>query len=185
MTVVCADDPRQLVEKYLAEDGIKVIIFSEFVTYLKLVERFLDCNDIPNRMYHGGMRNRDREDVIKEFTGPIKNDRSPRVMLISRKAGGAGLNLTAASKVSNSHLIRNRQLIELGHFFRFGMECCGREPSGRSCPPNWTDKTRRRPTIDHQRYRRTTYSRITRTKVGLGGWCNGRRCWRKIRQIDC
>lgn len=95
-----ADVCSELIDEYLAEDGIKVIIFSEFVTYLKLVERFLDVKGIHNRMYHGGMRTSDREEVIKEFTGPIKNDRSPRVMLISRKAGGAGLNLTAASKVS-------------------------------------------------------------------------------------
>jgi SWI/SNF-related matrix-associated actin-dependent regulator of chromatin subfamily A3 len=84
----------------LAEDGVKVIVFSEFVSYLNLVEKYLDSLGIPSCMYYGGMRPTDREDVVREFSAPVKNERSPRVMLISRKAGGAGLNLTAASKVS-------------------------------------------------------------------------------------
>ncbi|KAI9636028.1 SNF2 family N-terminal domain-containing protein, partial [Dioszegia hungarica] len=96
-----------LLDEYLAEDGIKVIIFSEFVTYLKLVEVFLDNKGIKNRIYHGGMRQSDRLDVIREFTGEVKDENSPRVMLISRKAGGAGLNLTAASKVISLDLAWN------------------------------------------------------------------------------
>lgn len=43
------------------------------------------------------MKHDERDAVVQEFTAP--DESSPRVMLISTKCGGVGLNLTAANKV--------------------------------------------------------------------------------------
>ena len=60
---------------------------------------YLGKQDIAHESYTGKMRQGDREDVVRRFTS-TEDVNGPRVLLISRKAGGAGLNLTAASKVS-------------------------------------------------------------------------------------
>ena len=45
----------------------------------------------------GSMSQRERSSVIAEFQDPSPN--SPRVLLLSLKAGGVGLNLTAANRL--------------------------------------------------------------------------------------
>jgi hypothetical protein len=81
-----------LLESLLAE-GHKVLLFSQFVQCLRLLETELTQRDMKYRILTGSTRN--REEVVDAF----QNDPDPSVFLISLKAGGTGLNLTAASYV--------------------------------------------------------------------------------------
>jgi SNF2 family DNA or RNA helicase len=77
----------------ILETGGKVLIFSQFVQFLKLMRNHLDVTETPYCYLDG--QTQDREGQVKAFqTQPDK-----RVFLISLKAGGYGLNLTAADHV--------------------------------------------------------------------------------------
>lgn len=77
----------------ILETGGKVLIFSQFVQFLKLLRNHLDVTNVPYCYLDG--QTQDREGQVKAFqTQPDK-----RVFLISLKAGGYGLNLTAADHV--------------------------------------------------------------------------------------
>ena len=80
-----------LLEELVAE-GRKVLVFSQFVEMLKLVERDIAARGWGYAMLHG--RTKDRDDQIAAFQS---GDRP--LFLISLKAGGTGLNLTAADTV--------------------------------------------------------------------------------------
>ncbi|MES3017931.1 MAG: DEAD/DEAH box helicase [Bacteroidota bacterium] len=71
----------------------KILVFSQFVGMLDLIKKELVDRDI-SFSYLTGKTTR-REEVINEF----QNDTKIRVFLISLKAGGTGLNLTAADYV--------------------------------------------------------------------------------------
>ncbi|HEY1023029.1 MAG TPA: DEAD/DEAH box helicase, partial [Flavisolibacter sp.] len=71
----------------------KLLVFSQFVSMLDLVRDELEKSGIGFVMLTGATRN--REEVVERF----QNDPAVRVFLLSLKAGGTGLNLTAASYV--------------------------------------------------------------------------------------
>lgn len=75
------------------EEGHKVLVFSQFVTLLDLVAAQLDRRGIPCERLDGGTR--DRDERVRRF----QTDAACAVFLISLKAGGFGLNLTAADYV--------------------------------------------------------------------------------------
>ncbi len=77
----------------ILDGGGKVLIFSQFVQFLKLVRGTLDARQISYAYLDGSSQ--DREAQVKAFQ--TQPDR--RVFLISLKAGGYGLNLTAADHV--------------------------------------------------------------------------------------
>jgi non-specific serine/threonine protein kinase len=77
----------------LRSENHKVLIFSQFVQMLKLIEEELVKLDIPYEMLTG--QTRDRESRVDSFQ---TNPDIP-FFLISLKAGGVGLNLTAADYV--------------------------------------------------------------------------------------
>jgi superfamily II DNA or RNA helicase len=77
----------------LLEEGHKALVFSQFTSYLALVKRYLDQKGIPYEYLDGQTRNR------KERIEHFQNDPACGVFLISLKAGGLGLNLTAADYV--------------------------------------------------------------------------------------
>jgi SNF2 family DNA or RNA helicase len=77
-----------LTDEILAEQH-RVLIFSQFTTFLAKVGELLTDRDIPYAYLDG--RTRNRAAVIEEF----KSGDAP-VFLISLKAGGFGLNLTEA-----------------------------------------------------------------------------------------
>jgi SNF2 family DNA or RNA helicase len=82
----------ELVNQWLAEnDEDKIVIFSQFVSFINLVKDHLAEQDIRCFTYTGAMSKADRDETIANFTNP-KNP--TRVILISTKAGGVGLNLT-------------------------------------------------------------------------------------------
>jgi len=71
----------------------KILIFSQFVKHLDILRQFLDENEMSYAYLDGATR--DRQEQVEQFqTGP-----KVPVFLISLKAGGLGLNLTAADYV--------------------------------------------------------------------------------------
>ena len=82
----------EILEPLLAE-GHKVLVFSQFVSLLKLLQPALDQHGIRHHFLSG--QTVKREEVVNAF----QNDAEPCVFLVSLKAGGTGLNLTAASYV--------------------------------------------------------------------------------------
>ncbi|MFU1858746.1 SNF2-related protein [Sphingobacterium sp. NGMCC 1.201703] len=75
------------------KDQHKIIVFSQFVSMLRLIKEALDKNGIPSLTLTGQSRNRGQ--LVSDF----QSDQNIRVFLISLKAGGTGLNLTAADVV--------------------------------------------------------------------------------------
>jgi SNF2 family DNA or RNA helicase len=76
-----------------------VICFSQFVTMLTLMRQSLDRDGIEYAYLDG--RTRDRQAVIDRFNqvdAPAAKP-APRVMLISLRAGGTGINLASADTV--------------------------------------------------------------------------------------
>ncbi|MCH2109900.1 MAG: DEAD/DEAH box helicase, partial [Polyangiaceae bacterium] len=83
---------RELVEE-VEEGGHKVLIFSQFVSMLKLMATALEGDKIKYAYLDGATKDRAAE--IDKF----QTDPTVPVFLISLKAGGSGLNLTAADTV--------------------------------------------------------------------------------------
>jgi SNF2 family DNA or RNA helicase len=77
----------------VVEEGHKVLVFSQFTSLLALVRERLDGQGIPYEYLDG--RTRNRQEKVERF----QNDPGCKLFLISLKAGGLGLNLTAAEYV--------------------------------------------------------------------------------------
>ncbi len=84
----------ELMEQVLERTGgHKMLIFSQFVSMLQLIKARLEKEGIPFEYLDGKTKN--RQERVENF----QNDPTIRVFLISLKAGGTGLNLTAADYV--------------------------------------------------------------------------------------
>jgi SNF2 family DNA or RNA helicase len=86
------------------DPGSKVLIFSQFLGFLDLMEGTLREHDIPFGRLDGSMSLKERVTVLDNFkkpSSPTKSNNITRgsVLLISMKAGGVGINLVAASTV--------------------------------------------------------------------------------------
>ncbi len=77
----------------LLDEGHKVLVFSQFVRCLELLAAEMQQRQIRHHILTGATTQRER--VVAEF----QEDPQASVFLISLKAGGTGLNLTAASYV--------------------------------------------------------------------------------------
>jgi SNF2 family DNA or RNA helicase len=75
------------------DEGHKALVFSQFTSLLAIVRRELDAQQIRYDYLDG--RTRDREARVARF----QSDATCPLFLISLKAGGVGLNLTAADYV--------------------------------------------------------------------------------------
>jgi len=82
----------ELLEPLLAE-GQKVLLFSQFVQMLKLLEGECTLRQIPTHVLTG--ETKERQAVVQGF----QDDPSASVFLLSLRAAGTGLNLTTASYV--------------------------------------------------------------------------------------
>jgi SNF2 family DNA or RNA helicase len=78
-----------------ADGGSKAVLFSQWTAMLDLVEHALRTASIRFVRLDGSLSVAKREEAIARF----RKDASVRVFLISLKAGGVGLNLTAANRV--------------------------------------------------------------------------------------
>lgn len=76
----------------LVDEGRKILVFSQFTSMLALIENELNQIGIPYALLTGSTE--DREAPIRRF-----QEGDVPVFLISLKAGGVGLNLTAADTV--------------------------------------------------------------------------------------
>lgn len=73
----------------------KSVIFSQFTSFLDILEPALTTSSIPFLRFDGSMTQKARAAVLTEFaTRPVGC-----VLLLSLKAGGVGLNLTCANRV--------------------------------------------------------------------------------------
>lgn len=77
----------------LQASGSKSIIFSQWTAFLDLLQIPLSRSSIPFVRLDGTLNQQQREKVIKQFS----EESNILVLLMSLKAGGVGINLTAAS----------------------------------------------------------------------------------------
>ena len=75
------------------EEGHRLLVFSQFVSMLRVIRRELDAVKVPYVYLDG--RTRDREKRVQRF----QESADIPLFLISLKAGGTGLNLTGADYV--------------------------------------------------------------------------------------
>jgi superfamily II DNA or RNA helicase len=78
----------------LREEGHRALVFSQFVDYLSLVRTRLHALEVPYQYLDGSSSREQRARAVEAFQGG-----SGDVFLISLRAGGFGLNLTAADYV--------------------------------------------------------------------------------------
>ncbi|MGH7282740.1 MAG: SNF2-related protein [Polyangiaceae bacterium] len=83
---------RELIDMCVA-GGHRVLVFSQFVSMLQIIKKALDEDRVGYEYLDGSTK--DRQDRVDNF----QSDHGPPVFLISLKAGGSGLNLTAADTV--------------------------------------------------------------------------------------
>ena len=77
----------------VVSEGHKALVFSQWTSLLDRIEPHLRSHDLGFVRLDGSTRN--RGDIVEQF----QDDNGPPVFLISLKAGGTGLNLTAADHV--------------------------------------------------------------------------------------
>ena len=75
--------------------GTKAVVFSQFTSFLSLIEPALTRASIPFLRLDGSMAQKARAAVLSEFGASKKGI----VLLLSLRAGGVGLNLTMAKRV--------------------------------------------------------------------------------------
>ncbi|KAF4691307.1 hypothetical protein FOZ60_015845 [Perkinsus olseni] len=87
----------------LKEDGQKVLIFSQMTRMLDIIQDYLRWRGYMSERLDGNSSSTDRQAAIDRFNTPCDDDphfdHSPFVFLLSTRAGGVGINLTAASVV--------------------------------------------------------------------------------------
>ena len=92
------DALMSLLTKLRTEDpSVKSLVISQFTSMLNILETPLKAQGFNFVRLDGKMSQKQRAEVIEWFNE--KSPDSPTVMLLSLKAGGVGLNLTAASRV--------------------------------------------------------------------------------------
>jgi superfamily II DNA or RNA helicase len=78
------------------EAGERILVFTHFAEWGKrLAEHLTAVTGVPIACYHGGLARGARDQLIREF----QEGEGPGALVLSLKAGGTGLNLTAASHV--------------------------------------------------------------------------------------
>jgi hypothetical protein len=73
----------------------KALVFSSFTQFLSIIESHLSKAGFITCRFVGSMSQKQRADVMREFN----KDGGPNVMVISLKAGNAGINLVRANHV--------------------------------------------------------------------------------------
>jgi superfamily II DNA or RNA helicase len=93
------DEPGAKLETLLEQlgevidEGHKVLVFSQFTSFLAILRRHLDNRSMPYEYLDG--KTTDRQARVSRF----QEDPECRLFLVSLKAGGQGLNLTAADYI--------------------------------------------------------------------------------------
>ncbi|MCP4313177.1 MAG: DEAD/DEAH box helicase family protein [Bacteroidetes bacterium] len=80
----------------ILENNEKVLIFTQFREMGKILQQMIQDRFGSESMFlHGGCTRKSRDEMVERF----QNDAREKIFLLSIKAGGTGLNLTAASHV--------------------------------------------------------------------------------------
>lgn len=74
----------------------KCVIFSQFTSFLDLISPQLSRYSLPHLRFDGTLNQKARAEVLKRFTSETSQS---NILLLSLRAGGVGLNLTAANRV--------------------------------------------------------------------------------------
>ncbi|MEO3856296.1 DEAD/DEAH box helicase [Acrocarpospora sp. B8E8] len=86
---------EELAEEIVLE-GDKALVFTQYAEFGTVLQPHLQARlDRPVLWLHGGLSKQRRADLVDRF----QNDPEPAIFLLSLKAAGTGLNLTAASHV--------------------------------------------------------------------------------------
>jgi SNF2 family DNA or RNA helicase len=76
--------------------GERILIFTHFATWGEKMATYLsERTGVPIACYHGGLSRGTRDKLVNDF----QTGTGPGALVLSLKAGGTGLNLTAASHV--------------------------------------------------------------------------------------
>jgi SNF2 family DNA or RNA helicase len=114
----------------VVEEGHKVLVFSQFTSFLAIVRERLDQDQLVYEYLDG--RTRNRASKVERF----QNDPDCPIFLISLKAGGLGLNLTAAEyvylldpwwnpAVEAQAIDRSHRIGQTQHVFAYRLICRG------------------------------------------------------------
>ncbi len=114
----------------VVEEGHKVLVFSQFTSFLAIVRERLDQEQLVYEYLDGRTRNRAAK--VERF----QNDPDCPIFLISLKAGGLGLNLTAAEyvylldpwwnpAVEAQAIDRSHRIGQTQHVFAYRLICRG------------------------------------------------------------
>ncbi|WP_328601167.1 DEAD/DEAH box helicase [Actinomadura physcomitrii] len=80
----------------IVEEGDKALVFTQYAEFGTVLQPHLEARlDRPVLWLHGGLTKRRRAELVDRF----QHDDEPMVFLLSLKAAGTGLNLTAAGHV--------------------------------------------------------------------------------------
>lgn len=80
----------------ILESGEKVLIFTQYTEMAKLIKHFVTERYQEEPLYyHGGSTLKQRKEMVDSF----QNNRADKIFILSLKAAGTGLNLTAANHV--------------------------------------------------------------------------------------
>ncbi|MEA3496500.1 MAG: DEAD/DEAH box helicase [Bacteroidota bacterium] len=79
----------------LISSGHKILLFSSFVRHLNIFKKHFEKNKLKYEMLTGKVPQTKRQKMVENF----QNNEDTKLFLISLKAGGFGLNLTAADYV--------------------------------------------------------------------------------------
>ncbi len=112
----------------IVEEGHKALVFSQFTSFLELVRKQLDARGMVYEYLDGQTRHR------KQHVERFQTDPKCPVFLISLKAGGLGLNLTAAEyvfildpwwnpAVENQAIDRAHRIGQQHHVFAYRLIC--------------------------------------------------------------
>jgi SNF2 family DNA or RNA helicase len=86
---------EELAEEIVA-DGDKALVFTQYAEFGSMLQPYLAAHlDRPVLWLHGGLSKTKRDELVERF----QNDTEPMLFLLSLKAAGTGLNLTAANHV--------------------------------------------------------------------------------------
>jgi len=112
-----ADEAITLLEEMLEDEGVKVVIFSQWLRMHELLVRRIKKRGWGHVLFHGGVPSGKRKDLIDRFC----EDPECRLFL-STDSGGTGLNLQHASVVINMDLPWNPAVLEqrIGRVHRLG-----------------------------------------------------------------
>ena len=101
------EELSHLLDRLKAEDGRKVVLFSEWTTMLNLIEPLLEERRITYVRLDGSVPQKKRQELIHRF------QTDPECMcFITTNAGATGLNLQAANTVINVDLPWNPAILE-------------------------------------------------------------------------